>query len=662
VKPDLSGEVRNLPWFVVRFPGRDQPWRVGPHRRSGGASLCDDRIVNRRIAMPGLPIDTDQIVITASRAPESAARSAASVTIIDRKRIERLDEPIVTALVRLTPSAAVATSGPLGSLTEIRIRGAEANHSLVFVDGIKINDPASGDTPRLEIFNADLASRIEVVRGPQSALWGSEAIGGVITLNGVDDTPGFHGKAEGGSFGFARASAAGSHVADKMSVAGAVGFQRSTGTDSFDGQGDKDGFRNLSGRLRSTWQPTPNMELGVAALALSGQTEFDGFDPVTFARTDTLDSGRNRLTAGRLWASMGQDSSRWRAQVAGSLLGSSNRNLLDDVEQNRTRGNRANLSAQVERHFTTGAIEHRLIAAGDVERETFHARDTVFGGFSNQDQTRHHKALTAEWRADTAVVTGDVAVRRDMFDRFKDATSVRASLLARVGGGFSVAGSYGEGIAQPTFFDLYGFFPNNFLGNPSLKSESSRGFEVSVRYRRGPFDASLTGYKQKLHDEIVDVFDFGTSLFSTANRHETSRRSGVEATAGWQVGNTFRLSANYAYLKATQPGGAGLTQVHELRRPKHSGAVVIDGDHGKVSYGGSIAYVGPHSDQRDTFPFDRVTLGSYWLADVRVGYAVRPGVELFARTTNALNQRYQDVFGYRTERRAVYAGLRLSGR
>ncbi|MBW0007682.1 MAG: TonB-dependent receptor [Sphingomonas sp.] len=612
--------------------------------------------------MPTLPIDTSQIVITASRAPEPQSQTPASVTIIDAEQIERLDEPIVTALIRLTPSAAVTTSGPLGSLTEIRIRGAEANHSLVFVDGIKINDPASGDTPRLEIFNADLASRVEVVRGPQSALWGSEAIGGVIAINGVGDAPGYSAKAEGGSFGFARASGSGSLVTDRTSFSGAVGYQRATGIDSFDGQGDKDGYRNFSGRLRGTWRPAPNVELGVSGIALTGRTEFDGFDPITFAHTDTLDSSRNKLTAGRIWVSVGSDASPWRAQVAGSLLGSSNKNYLADVQQNRTRGTRSNLSAQVERRFTTGAIDHRMIAVADLERETFHARDTIYGGFSDQDRSRKHEALTFEWRGESNALTGDVAVRRDMFNRFKDATSVRASLLANVGGGFSIAGAYGEGIAQPTFFDLYGFFPNNFLGNPSLKPESSRGFEASLRYRRGTVEAALTAYRQQLHDEIVDVFDSGTFLFSTANRSKTSHRSGIEATLGWQVGEQLRLSANYAYLHATQPDDATLTEVHELRRPKHSGSVAFDGTSGRLSYGGSIAYVGQHFDQRDTSPFDRVTLGSYWLADARVAYAMRPGVDLFARMTNALNQRYQDVFGYRTERRAVYAGVRLADR
>jgi len=608
--------------------------------------------------MPVTPIATDQIVITASRAPESESRTAASVTIIDQARIERLDEPAISALLRLTPSAAVATSGPAGSLTEVRIRGAEANHTLLFVDGIKIDDPASGDTPRFEILNADLASRIEVVRGPQSALWGSEAIGGVIAVNGIDDVPGGRASAEAGSFGLVRASASGAVTTGQAGIAGAVGFQRATGINSVAGPGDRDGYRNLSGRLRGTWRPAPNVEFGASALALSGRTRFDGFDLFTGAHTDTLDSSRNRLDAGRLWASVGSDSSPWRGQVSGTLLGSSNKNDLDAVQQNRTRGTRRIVSAQLERKLVTGALAHRLIVAGETERETFHARDTAFGGFTNQDRSRRHESLIAEWRADAGGIHGDVAVRRDRFNRFRDSTSLRAALLGELGGGFSLAGAYAEGIAQPTFFDLYGFFPGLYVGNPDLKPESSRGFELSLRYRRGPVEASLTGYRQRLHDEIVNNASFTSAL----NADSTSRRSGIEATVGWRVRDGLRLSANYAYLKATQLDAISGTQRTEVRRPKHSGAVAVDGVSGPVTYGASLAYVGRHIDNHDTFPFDRVALGSYWLADARVAYAVRPGIELFARGSNLLDQHYQDVFSYRTEGRGLFAGIRLADR
>ena len=122
-----------------------------------------------------------------------------------------------------------------GSLTEIRIRGAEANHTLLFVDGIKIDDPGFGR--HAPVRNPERGPRvaIEVVRGPQSALWGSEAVGGVIAVNGVDDVPGASAKAEGGSFGLLRASASGALATSRASVAGAVGFQRATGSTALPG-------------------------------------------------------------------------------------------------------------------------------------------------------------------------------------------------------------------------------------------------------------------------------------------------------------------------------------------------------------------------------------------------------------------------------------------
>jgi vitamin B12 transporter len=611
--------------------------------------------------MPVIPIATDQIVITASRAPEEEAQTPASVTIVDQKRIERIGEPLIPALLRLVPSAAVSISGPTGSFTEVRIRGAEVNHTLLFIDGIRANDPATGDFPRFELFNADLASRIEVVRGPQSALWGSEAIGGVVAVNGIADAPGYSAAAEAGSFGFRRASASAAMSSDRSSLSVAAGWQRATGINSFDGDGDKDGYRNLSGRLRGSFALAPSVQMGVSGFALTGRSEFDGFnlDP-PFEHRDTLDSSRNRLAAGRVWAQFGGDTSAWRGRIGASLLGSSNRNFLAGDQINQTSGTRRTFDAQLERRFSTGAIDHILIAAADAEHETFKARDTIYGGFTTQDRKRDHQALTVEWRGESKRLTGDVAVRRDIFSRFKDATSLRASLLVDVGSGFGLAGSYAEGIAQPTFFDLYGFFPGSFVGNPSLKPESSRGFEASLRFRRGPVAASLTGYRQRLHDEIVDVFDPGTFLSSTINREGTSRRSGVEADLAWQVGDWLRMSANYAYLHATQPDDLTNSHVKEFRRPKHSGSIALDGASGKLSYGASLTYVGAHLDRRDIFPFDVVRLSSYWLGGARIAYAVRPGIELFARAANAFDARYQDVFGYRTEGRSLYAGIRLA--
>ena len=178
-------------------------------------------------------LPTTEIVITAERAPEEAADTPASVTTIDAQSIERLGEPLLPSLLRLTPSVAVATSGPAGSLAEVRIRGAENNHTLLFIDGIRANDPATGNQPRFEVLNSDVASRVEIVLGPQSALWGSEAVGGVIAIAGVDAaSDALALSSEAGSFGFRRASASGSISSERGNLAVGLGWQRARGIDA----------------------------------------------------------------------------------------------------------------------------------------------------------------------------------------------------------------------------------------------------------------------------------------------------------------------------------------------------------------------------------------------------------------------------------------------
>jgi vitamin B12 transporter len=613
--------------------------------------------------MPVLPIPADQIIITASRAPQAESQTPASVTIIDKAEIDRLGEPFVGALLRLTPSVAVATSGPAGSFTEVRIRGAENNHTLLFIDGIRANDPATGDFARFELLNADLASRIEVLRGPESALWGSDAIGGVIAVNGLDDVPGYAAQAEVGSFGFRRASASASTTSAIASLSGAIGWQRSTGIDSFGAPGgDRDGFRNLSGRMRATTTLAPNVRAGAAAFAFTGHTQFDGYAPLTGEHTDTLDNTRNRLAAGRMWAEFGDPGSSWSGRISASLLGSSNRNFLAKDPLNTTRGTRRTLDAQLQRSFATGSIQHQLILAAEAEGERFHARGLSSGLATDQDRSRTHQSITAEWRAVTGKLTGDIAVRRDFFNRFKDTTALRASGLADLGDGFSVSGAYAEGMAQPTFFDLYGTFPNNFVGNPDVGPEFSRGFEGSLRFHRASLDAALTAYRQRLHDEIIDVFDFTTFTSTTENSRRVSHRSGIEAEAAWRLSAELALRANYAFLHATQPDSSSGLQVRERRRPKHSGSIEADGAVRRWSYGVSLAYAGSHLDTLEVAPFGAVRVKSYWLAGARVGYAVRPGIELFARGSNLFDAKYQEVAGYHTEGLAVFAGIRLADR
>lgn len=609
--------------------------------------------------MFAIPVFPEPITITASRVPAPEEEVAASVTVIDGTAIVRLGEPLVPALLRITPSVAVTTQGPSGLLTEVRIRGAENTHTLLFIDGIRANDPATGDFARFELLNADLASRIEIVRGPQSALWGSQAIGGVIAINGLDDPSGHSVSLETGSFNLVRASGSLGLGSDHGSLAAAIGFQRARGIDSFGGGGDRDGYRNLSGRIRGTLPLGKSVELGIAAIALTGRAEFDGYQQAfPFERTDTEDSSRNRLLAARTWLEIDAGHG-WSAEIGAGLLGSSNRNFLDGDQLNRSRGTRSTIDAEIIRSFATGAVKHDLVLAADFERETFRARDTIYGGFTNQNRDRSHLAGTLEWRTRTRAMTADLALRRDVFNRFKDTTSLRASLLGELGSGFALAGSYAEGITQPTFFDLYGFFPGNFVGNPTLRPERSTGFEASLRYGHERFAASLTAYRQRLKDEILETFDFNTFLSSTENRASASRRWGVEVELAWRPSDALRLSANYAYLKATQPDSATDTQLEEHRRPRHSGAIQADGSLGRSSYGASLAYVGSRLDREEVGARAIVRLDPYWLASARVAYSLTPALQLFVRGSNLLDDRYEDSAGYRTEGRGLFVGISL---
>ena len=603
-------------------------------------------------------IEADAIVVTASRTPEDAAETPASVTVIDQPRIERLGEPQIASYLRLVPSAAVSTSGPAGSITEVRIRGAEANHTLLFIDGIRANDPAESNTPRFELLNPDVVSRIEVIRGPQSALWGSEAIGGVIAVEGRDGgkPAGF---LEAGSFGFLRAGGNVGFVRPTLDASFSGGFQRAGGINNYAGVdgGERDGFRNLALRGRVAWRPREEVELSGSGFTLAGRSEFDGYDPVTFNRADTRDLTRNRLTAGRLHFSYAP-AGAWNVSAWASRLVSTNRNFLDETALNRTRGRRDSAGAQVETQFATGAVAHRLIVAFEVDGERFAARDFT-GGFTDQSRRRTHVGLTGEWRASLRDwLYSDLAVRNDRFNRFKDATSVRASLLVKPVPPVELGISYGEGIAQPTFTELYGFFPGGFTGNPDLRPERSRSLEVTARLRRARFSVALSVYRHYLDDEIVTLF---FPVNTAENLDRRSKRSGAEAEVGWHHSDALRLTATYAFLDATQPVGLA-DDAEELRRPRHSGSIVADGVRGAWRYGLSLAFTGAHRDQRDEFPFELVRLDSYWLAGAQLAYAIRPGVELFARAANAFDDRYQDVVGYRTEGRSLYAGIRLADR
>jgi vitamin B12 transporter len=599
--------------------------------------------------------DQPTILVTASRTPVAAEDSAASTSVLEEEALDALSLPAVPDLLRLTPGVAVATTGPRGTQTQVRIRGAEANHTLIFVDGIRFNDPAAGNEARFELLTSDSLSRLEIVRGPQSALWGSEALGGVIAATSADPFRGggLAGIAEYGSLDSARLSGRYALRAGDVGVMASAGWLRSDGVDSFGGGGERDGFDNRAASLKIEARPSPAIRVGVTGHWIEGTSEFDGFDPVFFTRADTLDETRNRIAAVRGWA-QGRWGG-WTLDADASYLDSANRNRLGGAALNSTFGSRLALGAQLSRQIGG----HRVTAAIVHEAEDFSARDTAFFGGTDQDRSRRLTAVVGEWRAEwsPAIVT-DVALRHDSFSAFRDATTLRASLLARPVRGVTLHAAYGEGIAQPSFYDLYGFFPAFFVGNPGLSPERSRGWEAGLDWRNQRFNLGITYFSARLRDEIVDIFAFPST---TANADGVSRRDGIEASAGFRAGPALSLQVNYTWLDADEQRTAGAAPVREVRRPRHSANLIAFGEAGRFRWGASLAYVGKRRDTDfDLFPAATVTLGDYVLASANLAYRIVPQVELFARAENAFDAHYQDVVGYHVPGRTIYAGLRVA--
>jgi vitamin B12 transporter len=614
-------------------------------------------------AAAAAPPPEETIVVTASLEPVRAESSPASVTLIDERRIEALGMPFVSDLARLAPGVSVAASGAQGSLTQIRIRGAEANHSLLFVDGIAFNDPASGNEARFETLAADGLSRVEIVRGPQSALWGSEALGGVIAVEGADPLSGTRLSASGehGSRDFHRGHVGLVAGGNQAGVAASLSGLRSDGTDIFGGgTGDRDGFSNVAARLKAALRPGADGEVGIVGHYIRATSQFDGTPAPLFRRADTLDSSRSELGAVRAWARLGLDSDApWSVELEGQYLHSSNRNRNGAMPLNRTLADRLRVGGKLARRFSAGGARHALIVAAEREDEHFAALDQAVFFAPDQRRSRARTAFVGEWRAQWGpALSTDLAVRHDDFNRFEDSTNLRAAVVGRPLDRLRLHAAYGEGIAQPTFFDLYGFDPTSFIGNPDLKPERSRGVDAGVAWEGRRLGLSATAFSNRLSGEIVE--DFSVFPFTVRNAAGKSRRRGVEASAEMRPAAGLRISANYTWLDARERRTGAAPASREPRRPRHSANVGGDWTAGKLVLGGSLSYVGKRRDSDfDSFPALPVTLDDYVLVNMRVGYRLSDSLEFFGRVENAADSDYRDVFGYNSQGRSVHAGLRL---
>ena len=334
--------------------------------------------------------DLENVLVTASRTPVPATRAGSSFTVIDRAELERRQIVYVADALRDVPGFAISRVGTLGSQTQFRVRGAEANQVMVFIDGVEANDPASGDEFLFEQLMATEIERIEVIRGPQSALWGSDALAGVINLITRRGSEPFtaSGYLEAGSFSTTIAGG-------QLSATGDV-FDVNVGISHLDTDGDNvsrigdedDGSRNSTFSLNAGARISERTRLEIFARRTASLTEFDGTD---FVRTELPLAAARETDAAQQYLRLSAQSSsaneRWQHQFSVTQLETDNQNTDAGAFLGSTAAEKLGLYLQ-----TSVALDalrtHRLTFAVDHETQDFAQRGpaSLFGD-PNQDQT-----------------------------------------------------------------------------------------------------------------------------------------------------------------------------------------------------------------------------------------------------------------------------------
>jgi vitamin B12 transporter len=569
--------------------------------------------------------------------------------------------------LRGLPGVTVDSSGGPGQLTQVRIRGAEANQTLVIIDGVEANDTSSGEFDFSNLSAEDI-ERIEVLRGVQSGLYGSRAIGGVINIvtRGGKGPLTFRGRVEGGSFGTRDVAGNVSAGNERGYFSAGYNLQESNGFNISPFGSEDDGFERRTFNARGGVSIVQGISVDFNLRHSRTIADFDDFGGPPLALQTAIDA--ENVADANIW--MGGGKVTWEmfggglTHVVGGNFNSgefsSESPFFTAVNENDR--NRFYYLSTARLDQPDAGLRHVLSGLVEKERETF----TPFSGFTDPiERERERVAYAAEYRGEYLDRFFPIAsVRHEDNDVFADFTSWKTALsidLHEIG--LRPHASAGTAFALPGMFQQFGFVVGQFVGNPNLVPEESFGWDVGMEFMLVSGRASLdvTYFEANLENEIIG---FGNSVINLAGESE---RKGIEVAARAILMPGLVLSGAYTWLEATDPTGLA-----QIRRPEHTGRVdldyAFDNGRGKIHVGAiyngrapdAAFFFDPAPAPWGTFGSTLVTLDDYVLLNVAASYELMPGVELYGRVENALNEDYQQVFGYETADIAAYAGFRFT--
>lgn len=609
--------------------------------------------------------DKGPILVTASRSdePQPAGRYAGSASILSAEDLAARQTRNLADALRDVPGVAVSE---VAGQTQLRLRGSEGNHVLVLIDGIEVSDPFAGEFD-IGTLQAEIGARVEVLRGPQSALYGSDAIGGVVayqSASACDGVP-LSAYAEGGTFATFNASAHAGLCADRQELALGATFVSTDGAPNARGGVRDIGRDSLTLSARGSADIAPDLTLRAAGRHVSTRGQFNDqdFNPASPTLGLVVDSPGVRFTNDAFFALAGLNfvaSPDWTHDLSAQIADTTRDSFAGEQRTFGSKGQRLKASYATSLALAGPVFAHRLTFAADWEREAFRNTDPFGFAFTGKRSTRNI-GLVGEYALAGEGFDLSATLRHDFNDRFDDATTLRIAGGVDAGGATRLRASYASGIKNPGFYELYGFVDGRFIGNENLKPEKSTGWEAGIdqSLADGAVKLSATWFESDLDDEIFTTFLPPDFLATPANRTTRSTRKGLELSAQAKIGPQFVLDAAYTWLDAKEDG------VEEVRRPANIASAVLTwsapGD------AASASLIVRHNGASDDFAFTDpsfvplvVRLDDYTLVNLNARVRLSGRFEVFGRIENLLDEHYEPVFSFVGQGRSVIAGIRIT--
>ncbi|WP_246026710.1 TonB-dependent receptor plug domain-containing protein [Paracoccus luteus] len=596
------------------------------------------------------PVLLDEIIISGGITPIEQARYGRAYSVLTAEQIRQRGITSVQDALRAVPGVAVNGSGR--SFTKVRIRGGEGNHALVLIDGVEA--AGGGDEYGISGLSALDIERIEVLRGPQSVYYGSNASSGVINII----TKKASGTGYGGQVEFGNGHIANVYAQTRTDRGGlrlSFGDSYDKGVDESGRGGERDFIDRQTLRLNGDWQASEALSFRTIITAAREKHAYDRQDDTaTGAAQSVVDDPslftwkrEQILSFGAVYEMMGG-----RLVHDLSLARTISRSRSDESDP-WTKGTTDSLKYRAQ-YGVDGAVDSadHIVNFLAERQEDYNRSDTAY-------YRREMNSYALEYRGELPRgISLQAGLRYDDNKVFDDFLGFTLAAAWQVNDGVRLHGSIGRASVNPGYYEL--FADDGFtVGNPGLKPEQNRSVDLGVELTsadgRGQVD--VTAFHEVLRDEISYLYGAapdGSGRASYVNQPGKSRRKGLEVSGGWDLTDQLRLGLNYTHLRATNPDDSV-----EVRRPRHElglQATWQTADEG-FAVTGDLRHVAGNRDTQYVGSYPVAKLPDYTVFNLSARYAVTDQAILTGRVLNVFDKEYSDVWGYRAQDRAVWLGL-----